>query len=362
MPAPPTWSAPSGSGGVNGTMSSPGALIAAEAASEAAAVLLETKPFPKTDKERRRMERERDRLEKLDREREREKERERERQHQPAMIIPAPSYVFTILIPSAALFDTVPDILAIWGTQANAPAFSSSASNNTTVMMTRATSSSASRAPKKEKEASAATAAANVAPVEREASGGDMWEGTIGYTDDSDVRLMVLHAGFVTLDEMRAAKLGLPSPHANVESLHAGRSAQQRRSAKERERPAISAKSLAVMSETQEKESNERTPALVSSGGKRDLAVHLLWRGVKSRFKSSLGPVSGGSIQSAAWGTSHDGGALEIERIEWLPVSLFSPPFRSYLILLHLVLTDGCVVLGILLLVWICPLTASSQS
>jgi hypothetical protein len=196
--------------------------------------------------------------------------------------------------------------------------------------MTRATSSSASRAPRKEKEASAATAAASVTPVEREASGGDMWEGTIGYTDDSDVRLMVLHAGFVTLDDMRAAKLGLPS-HVNVESLHATRSAQQRPGAKERQRPAISAaaKSLAVISETREKDSNERAPALVSSGGKRDLAVHLLWRGVKSRFKSSLGPVSGGSIQSAAWGTSHDGGALEIERIEWLPVSLFHHPLSA---------------------------------
>jgi hypothetical protein len=53
--------------------------------------------------------------------------------------------------------------------------------------------------------------------------------------------------------------------------------------------PAIlaAAESLAVISETREEESNE--PVLVSSGGKRDPAVHLLWRGVKGRFKGSLG-------------------------------------------------------------------------
>lgn len=352
MPVDPTWSSPNGSGGGNGALSSPtDTLVAAEAANEAAAVILDAKPLPKTEKERRRMERERERVERLERERERErereKERERERQQPPAMVVPAPSYVFTMLIPSAALFITVPDVLALWGTQANAPAFSSSGAggvSSSAVMMARAASSS-SRASKKEKEAS--TTAASLG----EASGGDMWEGTIGYTDDSDVRLMVLHAGFVTLDDMRAAKLGQPTPHTGIglsasgysistleqvvqiSSTASTKSSSKRTTAKER-----AARTLAAR-EARHKEHNQRAPPLMSSGGKRDLAVHLLWRGVKSRFKSSLGPVSGGSIQSAAWGTSHDGGALEIERVEWLPVSfIFFLFFPS--------LTDGCAVLA----------------
>lgn len=76
---------------------------------------------------------------------------------------------------------------------------------------------------------------------------------------------------------------------------------------------------------TNKEERFDRAPRLISSGGRRDLAVRLLWRGVKSRFKSSVGPASGGSLQSAAWGTSHDGGVLEIERVEWLPVSFAFP-------------------------------------
>lgn len=309
MPVPPTWSPPNGSGGSNGTISSPtDTLVAAEAVTEAAAVMLDAKPLPKAEKERRRrMERERERLERLDRERDREGEREKERQHQSAMIVPAPSYVFRILVPGAALLDTVPEVLALWGTQANSPAFSSSGATSAATM--RAASPS-SRASKKEEAFAPATA-------EREPSGGDMWEGTIGYTDDSDVRLMVLHAGFVTLDDMRAAKLGLPTGHASAK--RPAKSSAQGANAKDKGRAAAAATETLSAREAREK---ERAPPLVSSGGKRDLAVHLLWRGVKSRFKSSLGAACGGSIQSAGWGTSHDGGALEIERIEWLPVSL----------------------------------------
>jgi hypothetical protein len=324
MPVLPTWSPPNGSGGGNGTISSPtDTLVAAEAVTEAAAVMLDAKPLPKAEKERRRRmerERERERLERLDRERDREGEREKERQHQPTMIVPAPSYVFRILVPGAALLDMVPEVLALWGTQANSPAFSSSGATSAATMRA---ASPPLRVSKKEEAFAPAT-------VEREPSGGDMWEGTIGYTDDSDVRLMVLHAGFVTLDDMRAAKLGLPTGHAGAKSHHrvtqisptasasVPKSSAQGGNAKEKGRAAVAATETLSAREAREE---ERAPPLVSSGGKRDLAVHLLWRGVKSRFKSSLGAACGGSIQSAGWGTSHDGGALEIERIEWLPVS-----------------------------------------
>ncbi|KAF8329574.1 uncharacterized protein EI90DRAFT_3063048, partial [Cantharellus anzutake] len=32
-----------------------------------------------------------------------------------------------------------------------------------------------------------------------------------------------------------------------------------------------------------------------------------------------MGPESGGSIQSASWGNSHDGGMIEVASVEWLP-------------------------------------------
>ncbi|KAF9511248.1 hypothetical protein BS47DRAFT_1190440 [Hydnum rufescens UP504] len=126
------------------------------------------------------------------------------------LVTPPPTYSFTILVPSLHLLSSIPKLLPIWGSQGRPAA--------------------------------------------------DFSEGMAGYTDDSDVRLMVLHANYVTLDEMRRHKI-------------------------------------------------ER----------KDLSVHLLWRGVKTKFRGTLGSIEGGSIQSASWGTSHDGGALEIAKTEWLP-------------------------------------------
>lgn len=142
---------------------------------------------------------------------------------------------------------------------------------------------------------------------------GDMWEGTLGYTDDSDVRLCVLHAGFVTLSDMRAAKMGSsPSP-----------SSSKGRGKDSDPNPA----STAV---------NDRVPRLpTSSNGKSnqqyDLAIHLLWRNVKSRFKSTKAPAEGGGFESGAWGTSHDGGVVEVGGVEWFEVRLLFTQLFSYL-------------------------------
>jgi hypothetical protein len=118
----------------------------------------------------------------------------------------------------------------IMGYASKRTAFSFSALNNTTMMMMHATSSSLSRA--QEGKGSFRCDCRPCRTCGARGDGGDIWEGTIGYTDDSDLRLMVLHAGFVTLDDMRAAKLGLPSPCVSIGSHHASRSVQ-RPSAKE---------------------------------------------------------------------------------------------------------------------------------
>ncbi|KDQ09791.1 hypothetical protein BOTBODRAFT_36783 [Botryobasidium botryosum FD-172 SS1] len=131
-----------------------------------------------------------------------------------------PTYSLTIYIPAAQLLTSIPTVVPLWGSQ--------------------------------------------------DTSGDGDVAG--GYTDDSDIRLAVLHAAFVSLDEMRRAK----------------------------------------------KE-------------ERDLKVEFVWRGVRTRFRGSVGGVgrragakrawsedAEGVVRSAGWGTSHDGGALEIVRTEWV--------------------------------------------
>lgn len=224
-----------------------------------------------------------------------------------ALLVPAPSYAFTVLIPAANLLERIPEDGAceVWGTQGNAPAFSSASSSpSSSVPLAKASSSSTSasarlRAMKEERDRAAASPQQQQQPQQR--LPGDMWEGTLGYTDDSDVRLIVLHAGFVTLADMRAARHGIPSA-APLPSADPSSSQKKKKAA-------------AV-----EVPEDPRVARLVSMGGTRDLAVRFLWRGVKSRFKGSLGPKEGGSVQSAAWGTSHDGGVLEVERVEWVGV------------------------------------------
>lgn len=304
---------------------------------------------PKVEKDRRRV------LKVDDRERDRDRDRRLAGAGAgPALIVPAPSYAFTMLIPSAALFDAIPDVLPLWGTQSNAPVFTSSSSSSSSMMMMMMgggppTSTSGGRMSKKDKKAAAERerewreneASSSMSMGASSSSGGagagvgDMWEGTIGYTDDSDVRLMVLHSGFVSLEDMRAARLGVATSTGTGASTGASTKGTGRASGKGKTSasshakstpapaPPVSTGTAATMDSVVQVE-GERAPRLVSSGGRRDLAVRLLWRGVKSRFKSSWGPASGGSIQSGAWGTSHDGGVLEIERIQWLPVRISS--------------------------------------
>lgn len=225
----------------------------------------------------------------------------------PAMIVPAPMYAFTLLIPSGALLEEIPDVVALWGTQGSAPAFGGSATGSGR----RGSGVSVATVDNEDKDKEngsgevgvrGSDSAPEAAPVPIGA--GDMWEGTIGYTDDSDIRLMVLHAGFVSLEEMRAAKLGSVYVHPSSSpflslSLSASTSLS----------PALKSS-----------KGRGKEPSAPVPGVRRDLAVSLLWRGVKSRYKGSVGSIAGGAIRSASWGTSHDGGALEIERVEWLPV------------------------------------------
>jgi hypothetical protein len=109
----------------------------------------------------------------------------------------------------------------------------------------------------------------------------------MGYTDDSDVRLAVLHASFASLEDMRRAK---------------------------------------------------------KDG--RDLKVRVFWKGVRTRYRgvavevdgsgafgSSSEAVTGAKkgkgkrkaetiLRSSAWGTSHDGGCMQIVGINWVEKGL----------------------------------------
>ncbi len=181
----------------------------------------------------------------------------------------APNFSFTILIPSASLLTSIPTVLPIWGTQATTTPIKGQPFD----------------------------------PMTQHSVGtpGMLFgHGRAGYTDDSDVRLVALHSGFVALEEMRCAAMGLkynPDKGKEKEKEGGGR----RGKGKERE---------AVVSE--------------EPGERKDLKVKFYWKGIKARYLGTVGPESGGSIQSASWGSSHDGGMIEVASVEWLPVRLFS--------------------------------------
>ena len=185
----------------------------------------------------------------------------------------APNFSFTILIPSASLLSSIPKVLPIWGTQ---------------VSMT----------PIKGQPFDPMTHHSVGTP------GMLFGHGRAGYTDDSDVRLVALHSGFVALEEMRCAAMGLKYNPDKV---------------KEKEKEKEGGGGGGRRGRVREKE------AVVSDepGEKKDLKVKLYWRGIKATFSGSVGPKPGGSIQSASWGSSHDGGMIEVASVEWLPVRFF---------------------------------------
>lgn len=226
------------------------------------------------------------------------------------LIVPAPVYKFTILVPAKSLLEKLPDVLGIWGTQAGSPGYHH---NHLLALKKGEMMNGNGKKKRKEKENGNGREKDRDSERERDEKireeslgGGDMWEGTLGYTDDSDVRLVVLHAGFVTLEEMRLAKFGLSSP-PSLSLL----SSSDKSKSKSKPPPPSS------QTQTQQRQTT------------RDLAIHILWRNVRSRFRSSRAPVESGGFESGAWGTSHDGGVMEVEGVEWFEVCFYFFRFWS---------------------------------
>lgn len=107
-----------------------------------------------------------------------------------------------------------------------------------------------------------------------------------GYTDDSDLRLVVLHSGFITLEEMSAAKLGGRDLRV---TLRVGRYPRGR-----------------YVGGPVEKKGAE--------------AGSYLSRTRTSNVTAGAVPGGGVELRSYAWGNSHDGGSLEVVKCDWVKV------------------------------------------
>lgn len=115
-----------------------------------------------------------------------------------------------------------------------------------------------------------------------------------GYTDDSDLRLILLHSGFIDVEEMELAKLKGMDLRVR---LRVGRYARGRY---------IGGPSSSSQ-----------------HGGRTTLLPNI--NGVPSNNKNT-----GVELRSYAWGNSHDGGSVEVLECAWMDVRIrhfLLPPF-----------------------------------
>ncbi|KAG8895735.1 hypothetical protein FRB99_000378, partial [Tulasnella sp. 403] len=111
-----------------------------------------------------------------------------------------------------------------------------------------------------------------------------------GYTDDSDLRLILLHSGFIALEEMDKAKS--ESKDLRIK-LRVGRYPRAR-----------------YIGGPAEPRRTSASPALSSGSGGLPSS--------KKRTRTEREREDGSWIKSFAWGNSHDGGSIEVVGVEWV--------------------------------------------